>query len=47
MKLEDLAFSIAKRIFAELEKGHGFKVPEQTRKAVIEKVQENLSDLID
>lgn len=47
MKLEDLAFSIAKQIFSELEKGYGFSVPEDVRKAVIQKVQANLDALIE
>ena len=46
MKLEDLAYAIAQYVFSELEHTHHFVVPEKTRKAVAEKVQENLDSLM-
>lgn len=47
MKLEDLAYAIAQKVFSELEHKHHFVVPDQIRKKVIEKVREDLGSLIE
>jgi hypothetical protein len=46
MKLEDLAYAIAQKVFNELEHKHHFKVPDDIRKVVSASVQENLGDLL-
>lgn len=46
MKLEDLAFAIAQKIFWELEHRHHFVVPDAIQKAVIAKVREDMGELI-
>ena len=46
MKLEDLAYAVAQKVFAELEHTHHFVVPEKIQKQVIEKVQGELGSLI-
>ena len=42
MKLENLAYAIAERVFSELEHKHHFMVPEKIRKEVAESVQKKL-----
>ena len=46
MKLEDLAYAIAQKVFHELEHRHHFVVPEAIRKAVLQAVREQLHSLI-
>jgi hypothetical protein len=46
MKLEDLAFAIAQRVFWELEHTHHFVVPEKICKAVTEKIQQDLDSIV-
>lgn len=46
MKLEDLAYAIAQKVFAELEHTHHFVVPEKVQKEVLEKIQGQLGTLI-
>ena len=46
MKLEKLVYAVVQRVFAELEHAHHFVVPEDTKKAVIESVQQDLDSLI-
>lgn len=46
MKLEDLAYAVAQKVFWELEHTHHFVVPEAIQKAVVSKVREQLASLI-
>ncbi len=46
MKLEDLAYAIAQRVFRELEHTHHFAVPEEIRKKVSEKIRADLDQLV-
>lgn len=46
MKLEDLAFSIVRYVFSELEHTHHYVVPEKTKRDIAEKVQKNLDSLM-
>jgi len=46
MKLEDLAYAIAQKVFSELEHAHHFVVPEKVQKEIIEKVQSEIGSLI-
>lgn len=46
MKLEDLAYAIAQKVFSELEHTHHYVVPEEVQKAVIARVREHLATLI-
>jgi len=46
MKLEDLAYAIAQKIFWELEHTHHFVVPKELEKAVMAKVRQDLASLI-
>jgi hypothetical protein len=46
MKLEDMAYAVVRKVFWELEHTHHFVIPEAIQKAVVSKVQEQLSSLI-
>jgi hypothetical protein len=46
MKLEDLAYSIAQKVFWELEHTHHFVVPADIQKDVLAKVRQQLNALI-
>jgi hypothetical protein len=46
MKLEDLAYAIAQKVFWELEHTHHFVVPEPIRKEVLATVRSQLNSLI-
>lgn len=46
MKLEDLAYAIAQKVFWELEHTHHFVVPAPIQKDVLAKVQQQLNSLI-
>lgn len=46
MKLEDLAYAIARKVFWELEHTHHFVVPENIRKEILATVRSDLPSLI-
>lgn len=46
MKLEDLAYAIAQKVFWELEHTHHFVVPEPIRKEILAAVRAQLNSLI-
>lgn len=46
MKIEDFGHSVALHVFEVLAREHSYVVPEQTRKAVIERVKADLATLI-
>jgi hypothetical protein len=47
MKLDDFAHAVVKKVFHELEHTHHFKVPPAIREAVLKKIKEDLSTLIE
>lgn len=46
MKLEDLAYAIAQKVFWELEHTHHFAVPENIRKEILAAIRAQLASLI-
>lgn len=46
MKLENFAHSVALKVFEELEHAHHFVVPKNIQQAVIEKLKEQIDELI-
>ncbi|MBP7427897.1 MAG: hypothetical protein KBC05_00620 [Candidatus Hydrogenedentes bacterium] len=46
MKLEDLAYAIAQKVFWELEHTHHFVVPENIRKDILAAIRAQLNSLI-
>lgn len=46
MKLEDFVYAVLQRAFSDLEHRHHFVVPEPMQKAVIAKVQSEISEII-
>lgn len=46
MKIEDLVYAVAQRVFRELEHTHHFIVPEAVEKAILEKIKAELHTLI-
>lgn len=46
MKLEDFVYAVLQKAFSELEHHHHFVVPEPMQKAVIAKVQSEISEIV-
>lgn len=46
MKVQDLAYQVAARTLALLEETQHYKIPDELRKSVLGKIQEELDDLI-
>jgi hypothetical protein len=46
MKVQDFAYQVTTRTIALLEETQHYKIPEELRKSVLAKIQEELDDLI-
>ncbi len=46
MKLEDFAYAVAEKVFADLTHKHHFEVPADVRKEVLETVKREYTELV-